>query len=124
MIKSFREEFTIDQRISESNRIKCKYPDRVPIILECSNELNSIITKKKYLVPRDISISSLPCILRSRSTKINSSKSIIIFINNKIPKSSSLVGELYDEYLELNKYKKEISDQFLYIYATYENTFG
>ena len=123
-MKSFKQQFTLDQRISESTRIKCRYPDKVPVVLECSKELESIINKKKYLVPRDVSISSLPCILRNRSSKIDSSKAIILFINNKMPKSTSLMGEIYDEYIENNMNKKERCDEFLYIYVTYESTFG
>ena len=124
MTKSFRDQFTLDERISESNRIKSKYPDRVPVILECSKELDAVITKKKYLVPKDISISSLPCILRNRSSKINSSKAIILFIDDKMPKSTSLMGEIYDDYLNSKIRKKERIDEFLYIHATYESTFG
>ena len=123
-MKSFKQQFTLDQRISESTRIKCRYPDKVPVVLECSKELESIINKKKYLVPRDVSISSLHCILRNRSSKIDSSKAIILFINNKMPKSTSLMGEIYDEYIENNMNKKERCDEFLYIYVTYESTFG
>ena len=60
MTKSYKEEFSLDQRSSESNRILAKYPDRVPIIIECKNkELNGLIHKKKFLVPSEISVSYL-----------------------------------------------------------------
>lgn len=124
MTKSFKEQYTLDQRITESSKIKSKYPDRVPVIIECSEELNSVIIKKKYLVPREISVSSLPHILRNKSTQIDSSKAIILFVNNKIPKPSSIIGEIYDEYILNNNDSEEKYDKFLYINATYESTFG
>ena len=124
MVKSFKEQHTLDERINESCRIKARYPDRVPVIIECSGELDSLITKKKYLVPRDISISSLSCVLRNRSSKIDSRKAIILFIDNKMPKAINLVGEIYDEYIQNHMNKKERCDEFLYVYVTYESTFG
>ena len=123
MIKSFRKQHTLNERISECNRILSRHPGRVPVILECSKELDGIIEKRKYLVPKDISVSSLPYIIRNRS-KINSNKSIILFVNDKIPKAHSLVGELYEEYLDSINNKRESEDKFLYIYVAYESTFG
>lgn len=45
----------VGQRRAESERIRTKYPDRVPVICEKSEKSNvQDIDKKKYLVPADL----------------------------------------------------------------------
>ena len=124
MTKSYKEEFSLDQRSSESNRILAKYPDRVPIIIECKNkELNGLIHKKKFLVPSEISVSYLMQIIRGKS-KLDCKKAIFMFIGDKILVGSSIISEVYEKYLETKKNTNEKYDKFLYIELTYENTFG
>ena len=51
--KSFKESYEFKNRKKEADRIREKYPDRVPIIVEKSTKSTDIpdIDKKKYLVP-------------------------------------------------------------------------
>jgi len=124
MTTSFKKEFSLDQRISESNRILSKYPDRVPIIIDCNDtDLSNLIKKKKFLVPRDISVSYLLSIIRNRIT-IPSTKALFIFYENKILSSQSIIGEIYEQDRERKFNGPEQSDKFLYITIAYENTFG
>ena len=47
--KKFKELYTAQERISESNRIIAKYPDYIPVIIDCSEKLGQL-RKQKFLV--------------------------------------------------------------------------
>ena len=51
MVKSYKERFSLDQRISESERILSKYPNYIPMIVEIDSKFGEI-KKNKFLVPR------------------------------------------------------------------------
>ncbi|KAK9273934.1 hypothetical protein L1049_018746 [Liquidambar formosana] len=56
MAKSyFKQEHEFEKRRAEAGRIRDKYPDRIPVIVEKA-ERSDIpnIDKKKYLVPADL----------------------------------------------------------------------
>lgn len=55
--KSFKEEHGFEKRKAESEKIREKYPDRIPVIVE-KVERSDIddIDKKKYLVPSDLTV--------------------------------------------------------------------
>ena len=112
---SFKLEYSEKERVGEASRILRKYPDRVPIILEKSGNEVPDIDKKKYLVPADLTIGQFCYVIRKR-LKVNSEKAIFIFVNDKIPPTSSMISLIYDE----NKDK----DGFLYVTYSGENTFG
>ena len=123
MTTSFKKEFTLDQRISESGRILAKYPDRIPIIIECNDkELAKLIKKRKFLVPYDISVSYLVHIIRNK-IKLDSSKAIFMFYEKTLLTSASMIGELYEKHKENNKGDTR-GDKFFYITIAYESTFG
>ena len=114
----FQKKFTFEERVKESNKIRTKYPDRVPIILERSTSCRSSIPdidKHKFLVPRDITVGQFLFVIRKR-IKLDSKAALFIFIDNKIPSTSSLIGSIYDT--DKNK------DLFLYVTYSGENTFG
>lgn len=47
----------IEKRKAEANRIRAKYPDRVPVIAEKAQKSDiPDIDKKKYLVPSDLTV--------------------------------------------------------------------
>ena len=114
----YQNELTLEKRLSEFNRIRGKYPDRIPIIIEKS-ETNSNnmpdLDKHKFLVPSDISLAQFMYVLRQR-IKLKSKVAIFLFINNKLISTSSLIGEIYNQ----NKH----IDNFLYIKYAGENTLG
>ena len=114
----FKHEFKFEDRYNEARRVLLKYPDRIPIICERSLRAGvdcPIIDKRKYLVPRDLTMGQFLYVIRKR-LKLSPEKALFLFVNNKIPASTVLIGELY----ETNKDK----DKFLYITYAQENTFG
>ena len=113
---TYKKEHEIETRKAESQKIRTKYPDRVPIIVE--KEGNSDIAeidKKKYLVPSDLTMGQFQYVIRKR-IKLDQTKALFIFINNTLPPTSSLISQIYDD--------KKDEDGFLYVTYSSENTFG
>jgi GABA(A) receptor-associated protein len=114
----FKNEFSFEQRLLESSRVLNKYPDRIPIIVERSKKADKscpLIDKKKYLVPRDLTVGQFIYVIRKR-LKLPAEKAIFLFINNQIAASTKMIGEIYE--------KNRDADYFLYCSYSYENTFG
>lgn len=104
------------KRVTESSRIIAKYPDRIPVIVsKANNSILNDIDKNKFLVPKDLTIGQFVHVIRKR-IRLESDKSIFIFINNVLPPTSSPMISIYEEH------KKD--DGFLYIVYNGESTFG
>ena len=81
-----------------------------------------MLRKNKFLVPYDLSVSSLLANIRSQM-KLDPSKALFIFCDNTLLSGSQMINEVYKNY----KYKNNIgarNDNFLYITIEEENTFG
>jgi len=112
----FKQENNFELRVSESQKMKEKFPDRIPVIVEKDqkSELPEI-SKKKYLVPNDLTVGQFLHIIRKR-INLPPEKAIFIFVNDILPPTSSLMNSLYDEYAD--------EDGFLYVKYSGENTYG
>ena len=63
----FKTENTLQERYEESRKIRLKYPDRIPCIVECeANSKLPQLQNKKFLIPNDLTVSHLSAIVRSR----------------------------------------------------------
>ncbi|KAJ0236713.1 Autophagy-related protein 8f [Hirschfeldia incana] len=113
---SFKEEHDLEKRSAEAARIREKYPDRIPVIVE-KGEKSDIptIDKKKYLVPADLTVGQFVYVIRKR-IKLSAEKAIFIFVDNVLPPTGALMSAVYEE--------KKDDDGFLYITYSGENTFG
>ena len=112
----FKEDYSLENRINESNKIMNKYQSRIPVIVEKSKDcpLNDI-HKKKYLVPKDLKMSQFIYIIRKK-INMKSSESIFLMTNHSLCPSNSFLIDIYE--------KNADKDGFLYITYTSENTFG
>ena len=128
--KSFRDSHPLADRIAESQKILCKYPKHIPVIVECDDNLPKL-KKYKYLVPDDVPASQIIVSIR-KNMNVDSSTAIFIFTDDIMICPSILMRSLYEQYLT-NKSAKiknrkmdedEMMDKFFYIYVTFENTFG
>ncbi|ELT96858.1 hypothetical protein CAPTEDRAFT_224511 [Capitella teleta] len=112
----FKEENTFEQRKNESAKIRGKYPERIPVIVEkAPNSQVPDIDKRKFLVPNDISVAQFMWIIRKR-VKLPSEKALFLFVGKVLPQSSASMGQIYEEHQD--------EDGFLYIAYSGENTFG
>ena len=92
----YRIKNSLDYRINESQKILNKYPEKIPLIIEKSENCIYNINKNKYLVPKDIQIHQLNFIIRKR-LNIKKSEALFIYINNIIPSSNNYISEIYDD---------------------------
>ncbi|KAB1221803.1 Autophagy-related protein 8C [Morella rubra] len=105
-----------ERRLAEAARIREKYPDRVPVIVEKA-ERSDIpdIDKKKYLVPADLTVGQFVYVVRKR-IKLSAEKAIFVFVKNTLPPTAALMSAIYEE--------NKDEDGFLYMSYSGENTFG
>ena len=113
----FKQQHDLATRKAESARIREKYPDRIPVIVERSAKSDTVpdIDKSKYLVPSDLTVGQFVYVIRKR-IKIDSQKAIYIFVNNALPPTAAFLSSVYAE--------QKDEDGFLYISYSGENVFG
>lgn len=113
---NFKKTYPFEKRSEEVARIRQKYPDRIPMIVECvkGSEI-PVIDKTKFLVPEDLTVGQFVYVVRRR-IKLNPEKAIFIFFQNVLPPTAALVSSIYDDYKD--------EDGFLYCLYSGENTFG
>ncbi|XP_042752227.1 autophagy-related protein 8C-like isoform X1 [Lactuca sativa] len=82
---SFKLEHPLERRQAEAARIREKYPDRIPVIVEKAERTDiPDIDKKKYLVPADLTVGQFVYVVRKR-IKLSAEKAIFIFVKNVLP---------------------------------------
>merc|ERR1712112_814101 len=101
----YKEEHPFEKRRAEGEKIRKKYPDRVPVIVE----------KKKHLVPSDLTVGQFYFLIRKR-IHLRPEDALFFFVNNVIPPTSATMGALYQEHHE--------EDFFLYIAYSDESVYG
>ncbi|XP_057790331.1 autophagy-related protein 8i-like [Salvia miltiorrhiza] len=115
-MQSFKEQFSFDERAEESQDIIAKYPDRVPVVAERYSKSDlPEMEKRKFLVPRDMSVGQFIHILGAR-LRLTPGKALFVFVKDTLPQTTSLIESLY------NSSKDE--DGFLYMCYSSEKTFG
>lgn len=128
MNKTYKHKVPLNLRISESQRILAKYATHIPVIINLDPKLGSI-NKTKFLVPRDVSASHLLIAMRSQMKSIRKEDAMFMFANDILVCPTSIMGQLYNEYLyklsqDKNKTDEEKQDRFFYINVHGETTFG
>lgn len=125
---SYKNNHTIEERKSETLKIKNKYSDKIPVIVtkDPSSQLNNI-TKEKYLVPFDMTIGQFMSVIREK-TSIGQEQAINIFLidynnNNILASTSASFESLYIQYVEKEINNKNY-DGYIYLIYTGENVFG
>lgn len=113
---SYKEENDFAKRKAEGEKIRKKYPDRVPVIVEKAPKARiGELDKKKYLVPSELTVGQFYFLIRKR-IQLRPEDTLWFFVNNCIPPTSYTMGSLYQEYHE--------DDYFLYIAFSDESVYG
>ncbi|PON46930.1 Autophagy protein Atg8 ubiquitin-like [Trema orientale] len=97
-IKSFKQEYSFDDRLEESKNIIAKYPDRVPVVIE------------RY------SRTDLPEMEKKNRLHLSPGKALFVFVKNTLPQTASCMDSVYETYKD--------EDGFLYMCYSSEKTFG
>ena len=114
-IKKFKDSHDFEDRKEESDRIRAKYPSRIPVIVEPYDHNVPMIDRKKFLVPDDLSFANFMYVIRKR-IQLNNEISLYLFVNGKLMNSGNLLSSIYDIYKD--------KDGFLYVVYSTEATFG
>lgn len=114
----FQKKFEFDKRKLEASRIREKYPNRIPIILEKDINCRTVddIDKKKFLVPNDLTMGQFQYVVRKRLKTLGADQGLFFFIDNTMPAANQILAQLYDAHGH--------DDGFLYVVFSGENTFG
>jgi len=112
----FQKDHPLEKRKEEAQRIRTKYPDRIPIIVEVATNADlPALDKHKYLVPSDLSVAQFIFVLRKR-IKLTPEKAVFIFVGNLLAPTNKLVSEVYAQHKD--------EDGFVYFLVSSESTFG
>jgi GABA(A) receptor-associated protein len=107
---------SFDERVLEINKIRLKFPDKIPALIQKNYKSDIPSTSKsKFLIPHDLTVGQLNYIIR-KNIKLTPEKALFIFINNTLPPTSALMSSIYE--------KHKSKDGFLRITYSGENTFG
>lgn len=116
----FQSQLSVERRKAEAARIREKYPDRIPVIVEVNHKDRATLdigNKRKYLVPNDMTVGEFNYTLCKKRKDKDATKAIFMFTETKI---LAPTGELMQ-----NMYRSEKNeDGFLYFILTGEETFG
>jgi GABA(A) receptor-associated protein len=114
--KPFKEGYTFLERKEEARKILLKYPERIPIICESIHPEALRIDKRKYLVPKELTVGQFVFTIRKR-INLDANEALFIFTeDNTAPASHTPIIQIYNE--------KKDKDGFLYMKITKESTFG
>eukprot|EP00042_Codosiga_hollandica_P033030 m.216054 g.216054 ORF g.216054 m.216054 type:complete len:136 (+) comp54092_c1_seq1:133-540(+) len=122
--KSFKETFPLEKRKEEARKIRERYADRIPIIVERAARAQlADIDKKKYLVPGELTMGQFAHVIRSR-IRLIPEQSLWIFVESvkegkktqTLPPTTETLETVYSAYRD--------EDFFLYLTYSGENVFG
>ena len=103
---------------SDIERIRIKYPDRIPIHLTKSTYTDRSlpeIDRHKFLAPYDTTVSQFMYVIRRR-IKLQPEQAIFLYVNYNIANPGLTLGEMY--------YRYKTNDGLLRLTYAAENTFG
>lgn len=108
---------SFEKRKAESDRLREKYSDKIPVVVERSDACNlPEIDKQKYLLQKDVTVGQFMFLIR-KQIKINENESIFLLINNNtVPSTGSTMEEIYAKHAD--------KDGFLYITYSAQQAFG
>lgn len=120
------------KRLAKSQMLRKEFPNRIPIIVDRSNDKTPSIKKnKKFIFPLEVqenvagavitrvtTVSHFSHILRKYIPDLRPDQAIFLFIadRNAIPQPMQTMSQLYEEFRE--------KCGFLYITYSFESTFG
>jgi GABA(A) receptor-associated protein len=124
MNSEFKTKYPFKKRLEESIKIRAKYPNMFPFIVETTDkgiiaQLTSkslpTLDKNKYLVPGDLTMGQFYVVIRKR-LNVPPETAIFCFIGDKITPTHALASAIYDENKE--------DDGYCYMTLESEKVFG
>jgi GABA(A) receptor-associated protein len=105
-----------EQQLNESTRLRNKYPDRLPILVDRNRVSDPLLDKNKYLVPTNLTAAQLQNVIRKRfKENLQPEEAMFYFVNNTVVSGSQTVSQLFQEHAR---------NGFLRVIYSKEATFG
>jgi len=113
---SFRNK-PFEERCEESARIRERFPDRLPVIVERAPRALNVpeLDKNRFLVPQDLTLGQLVYVIRRRLS-LAPDQALFLYCGATLPASTLLLRELYSQSRD--------PDSFLYLTYSSEAAFG
>jgi GABA(A) receptor-associated protein len=113
----YRKTVPFEERKIKASLILKQHADRIPVVVECSQELQIIhpLKKNKFIVPFELTLAQFMFVIR-KHMKLEATHAIFVFINNKLHPTTAMMGELYAN--------EKDADGFMYLCVFQESTFG
>ena len=125
MARTFKQSHSFESRAAESAKIRARYSDRVPVIVERAKNEHTLgaLDKKKYLVPGDVTVAQFTYIIRKRM-RMDHTTAMYVFVETVkdakrsfiLPPTSSTLTSIYRDHAD--------EDGFLYLSYNGENFSG
>ena len=114
---NYRKNVPFDERKLKASLILKQHSDRVPVVVECSEQLQGMhpLKKNKFIVPFELTLAQFIFVIR-KHMKLDPSYAIFVFINNKLHPTTAIMGDLYAN--------QKNEDGFMYLDVFQESTFG
>lgn len=90
-----------------------RYPDRIPVNIDKESDFD--INRRKYLIPKDMTIAQFSIYIRNR-LKLKPSEALFTLIGGVLPPNSCDFGTLYNT--------RNSTDNMIHVVLKRENTFG
>jgi GABA(A) receptor-associated protein len=116
-MSDFKARNSFVNRVAEFERIRQRFPGRLPIIVERALRATDAppLTKQKFLAPEGMSVGQFLYVLR-KNMELPAEKALFIFCGDMLPTTAMQMKALYHEYRD--------KDGFLYLSYSSESTFG
>lgn len=116
--KSFKEKKTFAQRVKDVQKVREKYPNKIPIIVERFKKEKQLplLSRSKFLVPDHVPVGYIITQIR-RMLNLNPTQAVFLLVNQRSMASHSMTM------LQLYNQEKD-PDGFLYIVYASQETFG
>ena len=116
-------ERTFDERKAYSDKVKVKYPDRVPVIIQKNETFENLpeLDNSKYLIPKNFMVNDVLALIRKKMQQVKNKEAIFLFIQTQddgfiLVPMNYRIDELYKNHAS--------EDGFLYMKYSLENCFG
>ena len=113
----YRQRVSMTDRKISAERIMTQHPSRIPVVVECSEQLQQDhpLSKNKFAVPYDLTLAQFLFVIR-KHMKLQPEYAIYAFVNNRLHPTTSAIGTIYAQ--------EKMEDGFMYIDIFQESTFG
>ena len=112
-MKPFRKTFSKEQRIQEYRKIREKYPDRIPVVIDPQGDL--FLRRRKFLVEHNMLFANLIYVIRQK-LNVKPNESLFFLYEGCIPCHTHTIGQIFNERVSC--------DGFVVLTVAKENTFG